>query len=60
MARLVTISNRVFLPKGPSVSGGLAVGVLAAMRARGGLWFGWNGEINEEPAGEPDVVIRDG
>jgi len=60
MARLVTVSNRVFLPKGPTVSGGLAVGVLAAMRARGGLWFGWNGEVTEQPPGEPDVVIRDG
>ncbi|HEX4024262.1 MAG TPA: trehalose-6-phosphate synthase [Steroidobacteraceae bacterium] len=60
MARLVNVSNRVSLPKGPTVSGGLAVGVLAAMRARGGLWFGWNGEITEQLPGDPDVTIRDG
>jgi len=60
MARLVTVSNRVFLPKGATASGGLGVGVLAAMRARGGLWFGWNGEITEQAPGDPDVVIRDG
>jgi trehalose 6-phosphate synthase len=60
MARLVTVSNRVSLPKGTSASGGLAVGVLAAMRARGGLWFGWNGETGLEPPGEPEMATRDG
>ena len=54
MGRLINVSNRVPLAK-TAAPGGLAVGVLAAMRARGGLWFGWNGETTtgQEP-GEPD------
>jgi trehalose 6-phosphate synthase len=32
-------------------AGGLAVGVLAAMKSRGGLWFGWSGNVTDaEPA----------
>jgi trehalose 6-phosphate synthase len=49
VSRLVNVSNRVPLAR-TSAPGGLAVGVLAAMRERGGLWFGWNGEtIGHEP-----------
>jgi len=37
----------------------LAVGLLAAMRQTGGLWFGWGGDaVNDEP-GEADLLIRD-
>ena len=58
MGRLINVSNRVPLAK-TAAPGGLAVGVLAAMRARGGLWFGWNGEtIGQEP-GEPEITVRD-
>ena len=59
MGRLINVSNRVPLAK-TGAPGGLAVGVLAAMRARGGLWFGWNGETTsgQEP-GEPEITIRD-
>ncbi len=58
MGRLINVSNRVPLAK-TAAPGGLAVGVLAAMRARGGLWFGWNGEtVGQEPA-EPEITIRD-
>lgn len=32
-----------------SQAGGLAVGVHAALQATGGLWFGWSGELSEEP-----------
>ena len=42
MNRLVVVSNRVALP-GESRAGGLAVGLLAALKERGGLWFGWSG-----------------
>ncbi|HXS21236.1 MAG TPA: trehalose-6-phosphate synthase [Steroidobacteraceae bacterium] len=58
MGRLINVSNRVPLAK-TAAPGGLAVGVLAAMRARGGLWFGWNGETTPQEPGEPDITIRD-
>ena len=58
MGRLINVSNRVPLAK-TAAPGGLAVGVLAAMRARGGLWFGWNGETTPQEPGEPDIAIRD-
>ncbi|KAF1721790.1 alpha,alpha-trehalose-phosphate synthase (UDP-forming) [Pseudoxanthomonas wuyuanensis] len=44
MSRLVVVSNRVAVP-GENRAGGLAVGLLAALRERGGLWFGWSGKI---------------
>ncbi|WP_454828541.1 alpha,alpha-trehalose-phosphate synthase (UDP-forming) [Pseudoxanthomonas wuyuanensis] len=44
MSRLVVVSNRVAVP-GETRAGGLAVGLLAALRERGGLWFGWSGKI---------------
>ena len=53
MSRLVAISNRVSLPRKGASSGGLAVGVLAAMRAHGGLWIGWSGEV---AAGQPGGI----
>jgi trehalose 6-phosphate synthase len=44
--RLVVVSNRVTPPTGrQAAAGGLAVGVLAALRDRGGLWFGWSGDL---------------
>ena len=58
MGRLINVSNRVPLAK-TAAPGGLAVGVLAAMRARGGLWFGWNGETSSQEPGEPEITIRD-
>ncbi len=58
MGRLINVSNRVPLAK-TAAPGGLAVGVLAAMRARGGLWFGWNGETTSQEPGEPDITCRD-
>jgi trehalose 6-phosphate synthase len=59
MTRLVAISNRVNVPRKGSAPGGLGVGVLAAMRARGGLWIGWSGEIAEGQPGDIEVVRRD-
>jgi len=50
MSRLVVISNRVAeLESGKTAPGGLAVGVLDALKQSGGLWFGWNGKISEQP-----------
>ncbi|UCG72235.1 MAG: trehalose-6-phosphate synthase [Chromatiales bacterium] len=52
MTRLVNVSNRVAQPRGDTPAGGLAVGVLAALREHGGVWFGWNGRVvSGEPAG---------
>lgn len=42
MSRLIIVSNRVFEPT-QSAAGGLAVGVLDALRENGGLWLGWDG-----------------
>ncbi|HEX8758288.1 MAG TPA: trehalose-6-phosphate synthase [Steroidobacteraceae bacterium] len=58
MGRLINVSNRVPLAK-TAAPGGLAVGVLAAMRARGGLWFGWSGETGGQEPAEPEITIRD-
>lgn len=52
--RVVAVSNRVASPgEGDKAAGGLAVGVLGALRANGGLWFGWNGELTEGETHEP-------
>jgi trehalose 6-phosphate synthase len=54
--RLVVVSNRIAAgsPTG-QMSGGLAVAVEAALRASGGIWFGWSGEIAESPAAGPTL-----
>ncbi len=59
MSRLVCVSNRITLPRRTAAPGGLAVGVLAAMRNRGGLWFGWSGDVSADPAAQPGIVTRD-
>jgi trehalose 6-phosphate synthase len=59
-SRLVAVSNRVSVPRKSAAPGGLAVGLLAAMRARGGLWFGWSGELAEDEPPETKVVRRAG
>jgi trehalose 6-phosphate synthase len=60
MSRLVCVSNRISLPRKSAAPGGLAVGILSALRRTGGLWFGWGGETVESDPGEPDIHIRDG
>lgn len=60
MSRLVCVSNRISLPRKAAAPGGLAVGILSALKRTGGLWFGWGGETCEGDAGEPDIHIRDG
>jgi trehalose 6-phosphate synthase len=49
--RLIVISNRVALPRQTS-TGGLASALQAALRDRGGLWFGWSGKIAAETTTE--------
>ena len=48
MSRLVAVSNRVSMTRPGRSAGGLAVGVLAALREQGGIWFGWSGQIAQE------------
>ena len=53
--RLVVVSNRVPLPSSSvaPAAGGLAVALQAALKLRGGLWFGWSGKIRGERARQP-------
>src|SRR3546814_1196754 len=46
LSRLVVVSNRVSAAKQtrPGAEGGLSVAVRAALRERGGIWFGWGGK----------------
>jgi trehalose 6-phosphate synthase len=56
--RLVVVSNRVpsrSFAASPS-AGGLAVALASALKARGGLWFGWSGESCKEA--EPSLQIN--
>ena len=53
--RLIVVSNRVPLPSTSAVpaAGGLAVALEAALKVRGGLWFGWSGKTSEESGAAP-------
>lgn len=56
MSRLVVVSNRVAsINEGQAAAGGLAVGVLSALKRSGGVWFGWSGEVAESDPNEPSV-----
>jgi len=44
VSRLVAVSNRVANLQDLSKTGGLAIGVGDALKARGGIWFGWDGK----------------
>jgi alpha,alpha-trehalose-phosphate synthase [UDP-forming] len=51
MSRLVVVSNRIAVPDDKKGSaGGLTVGIMGALKSKGGLWFGWNGEIGDDTA----------
>jgi trehalose 6-phosphate synthase len=48
--RLVVVSNRVPAPAAAGAqAGGLAVALEALMERRGGVWFGWSGNISDAP-----------
>ena len=56
MSRLVVVSNRVApITEGEPTAGGLAAGVLDALKQKGGIWFGWSGEITEDAAAAAHV-----
>lgn len=61
MNRLVVISNRVALPEqGKQAGGGLATGILDALRGTGGIWFGWSGQIAGARSAAPRIAEADG
>ena len=56
MSRLVVVSNRVVpITEGEAAAGGLAVGVLDALRAKGGIWFGWSGDLTASGESAPNA-----
>jgi len=55
MNRLIILSNRVADLRRSSQSGGLAVGLADALRQRGGVWFGWDGETLQARPGQAKV-----
>ena len=59
MSRLVVVSNRVGVPDGSARAGGLEVAIRAALKRRGGLWFGWSGRIAESNSGPAKRVDQD-
>ena len=48
MNRIVVVSNRVQIPQGTAKAGGLAVALEGLMAQRGGMWFGWSGDVSED------------
>ena len=56
--RLVVLSNRMAPTEpGQPPKGGLAVGLLGALKASGGLWIGWSGETAEESGQVAPVTV---
>ena len=56
--RLVAVSNRVTSTGGAKPdSGGLAVAIRSALQESGGVWFGWSGEVVEDPTDEPGIAV---
>jgi trehalose 6-phosphate synthase len=58
LSRLFAVSNRVADPVGGKAAGGLAVGLLAALKQYGGVWFGWGGKIRQGDPSDPTIVRR--
>ena len=58
--RLIIVSNRVAAPKKKgAAAGGLAVGILAALKDQGGMWFGWSGKLTEKSDSQVQVTRKD-
>src|SRR5688572_24490533 len=63
MSRIVLVSNRVADLSKASQAGGVAVAIADTLRARKGLWLGWNGRIgdrSEELNTKPALTEFDG
>ncbi|MDQ4060338.1 MAG: trehalose-6-phosphate synthase, partial [Pseudomonadota bacterium] len=48
MNRLICVSNRVGPLADSAKAGGLAVGLVDALKENGGVWFGWSGDVTEQ------------
>ena len=58
MSRLVVVSNRVApIQEGEATAGGLAAGVLDALKQKGGLWFGWSGDVKDHGEPKPERTV---
>ncbi len=58
MSRLVVVSNRVApIQEGEATAGGLAAGVMDALKQKGGLWFGWSGDVKEVSEPKPERTV---
>jgi trehalose 6-phosphate synthase len=58
MSRLVVVSNRVApIQEGEATAGGLAAGVLDALKQKGGLWFGWSGDVAAASTPQPERTV---
>ena len=56
MARLVIVSNRTAAPRDRNArAGGLAVALREALQRRGGVWFGWSGDVSDAPSDQAKV-----
>lgn len=60
MSRLVVASNRCTVPRAGAAPGGLAVALNSALKARQGIWFGWDGSVGEESRRRAQRETRDG
>ena len=64
MKRVVVASNRVAVARDPTKTtakaGGLAVALEVALRATGGMWFGWSGEISKRKRRVPTITDAGG
>ena len=58
MSRLIAVSNRVADPATGQSTGGLAVGLLAALKKNGGIWFGWGGHVSKGSPSDPTITRR--
>ena len=62
--RIVVASNRVAVAKDPTKTtakaGGLAVALEVALRATGGMWFGWSGEVSKQKQRGPKLIEAGG
>ncbi len=63
MSRTIVVSNRVPVParsgSDHAQAGGLSVVMRESLEERGGVWFGWSGEVLSHPSAAPRIVTRD-
>ena len=51
------VSNRLLAPRERlSRAGGLAIALREALQRRGGVWFGWSGEVVDAPGADARVT----